>query len=75
MPKGIYPRTEPKGFLHPQCEHVVSVESIGEVYRGRNARDAKFAVHRWTKFSQHPLGRASGKEIAHTIDGEIQTNL
>lgn len=70
--RGVYTRTKPTGFLHPWRDHIVHVESIGEVYRGRNARDARFAVSRWTKFSQHTIGRASGKKVTHTINGELQ---
>lgn len=72
MPKGVYLRTRPTGFLHAQLTHIVSVDTIGEVYRGRNKREAQFAVKRWTKFSNHTIGRASGKRVTHSIDGKLQ---
>jgi hypothetical protein len=67
MGRGIYIRTKPHGFLHPQHIHTVSVEGIGTIYTGHNKRDAEFAVKRWQKFSEASVGRAAGKAVIHTI--------
>jgi len=71
MPRGVYQRTKPTGFLHPQNEHVVHVIGIGSVYQGRNAREAHRAFARWVKFAGEPIGRASGKTVVHMINGRI----
>lgn len=67
MGKGIYQRTKPTGFLHPQIERRVHVGRVGVVYLGRNARDAERARLRWEKLASEPLGRASGQKVTITI--------
>lgn len=58
------------GFLKPRIWHTVSVSTIGTVYEGYNARDARQAIHRWTKLSQDPNGRAYNQPIVHTTNAE-----
>lgn len=59
-----------KGFFHPVRLHTVCC--VGEVYRGRNARDALRAVRRWRKFAAGSEGRAVGQVVEHFIDGVLQ---
>lgn len=70
MPRGIYKRSKPTGFLHPWNEHVVTVERLGMVYRGRNKREARRAFIRWANLSRSDHGRASGRHVMHTVNGE-----
>lgn len=63
MPRGIYQRTEPVGFLHPIVNYAVAVETIGVVHEGRNRRDAERAEKRWRKYAAAPIGRAAGKTV------------
>ena len=67
MPRGIYKRTKPTGFLHPQIERRVHVGNIGIVYQGFNAREAIRTKIRWEKLSAEPIGRAAGQTVTLTI--------
>lgn len=60
-------------FLWPVRKHKVVVDTIGTVYEGHNAREARRTFKRWQKFSAAPVGRASGKRVIHTKDGKIET--
>lgn len=71
MPRGIYSRTKPTGFLHPWNNHIVHVVGLGQAYQGRNKREAQRIFAMWVKFSGDPNGRASGKSVVHMVNGKI----
>lgn len=58
------------GFLKPRRRHCITVEDIGVVHEGFNARAARQAVTRWRKFAAGTVGRAVGKTVRHFIDGD-----
>ena len=51
-------------------EYTVIVGNIGEVYTGRNMRDARKVFTEYVKQSEAEYGRASGEPVTLCICGE-----
>lgn len=69
MPRGIYARTKPTGFLHPVIRYEVR-EGAKIRHTGTNKRDAERAFTTWTNFAKSREGTPQPTTITLTADNQ-----